>query len=49
MRQMKRRFLERFAPLKEIPRPEQNKFTSRMSQIGFVIVLCLTESALVAA
>jgi Tannase and feruloyl esterase len=46
---MKRHFLERLAPLKEILRPEQNKFTSRMSRIGFVIALCLTESALAAA
>ena len=48
-RRMKHHVLERFAPLKEIPRPEQNKFTSPMRRIGFVIALCLTESALAAA
>jgi len=42
-------FLERFAPLREIPRQEQNKFARRISRIGFVITLCLTESALAAA
>jgi hypothetical protein len=35
---MRRHFLERFVPLRESPRPEQNKFASRMSRIGFVIL-----------
>jgi hypothetical protein len=46
---MKGQFLERFAPLREIPRQEQNKFARRISRIGFIITLCLTESALAAA
>jgi hypothetical protein len=46
---MKDQFLERFAQLREIPRQEQNKFARRISRIGFVITLCLTESALAAA
>jgi hypothetical protein len=46
---MKDQFLERFAPLREIPRQEQNKFARRISRIGFVITLCLTESVLAAA
>jgi hypothetical protein len=46
---MKDQFLERFAPLREIPRQEQNKFARRINRIGFVITLCLTESALAAA
>ena len=46
---MKDQFLERFAPLREIPRQEQNKFARRISRIGFVITLCLIESALAAA
>jgi len=45
---MKRHFLERFVPLREILRPEQNKFASRISRIGFLIALCLTHSALAA-
>jgi len=47
--QMKGHILEQLAPLKEVLRPQQNKFTSRMSRIGFVIAFCLTESALAAA
>lgn len=46
---MKCQFLERLAPLKEIPRRKENKFTSRMSQIGFFMALCLAQSALAAA
>jgi Tannase and feruloyl esterase len=46
---MKGQFLERFAPLREILGQEQNKFARRISRIGFVITLCLTESALAAA
>ena len=46
---MKRHFLRRLATLKEIPCSERNKFTSRMSRIGFVIALCLTEPILSAA
>jgi tannase/feruloyl esterase len=40
---------DQFLPLREIPRQEQNKFARRISRIGFVITLCLTESALAAA
>ena len=46
---MKCHILERLAPLNEISRPQQSKFTSRMRRIGFVTALCLTESALAAA
>jgi hypothetical protein len=45
---MKTYFLGRFAPLREIPSQEQNKFSWRMSRIGFVMALCLTQSALAA-
>ncbi len=46
---MKTYFLERFVPLREIPCQEQNKFSWRMSRIGFVMALCLTQSALAEA
>jgi hypothetical protein len=46
---MKCQFPEHVIPLKEIPRRKENKFTSRMSQIGFVVALCLTRSALAAS
>lgn len=46
---MKCHILEQLAPLKEILRPQQNKFTSRMSRIGFVIAFCLIEPGLAAA
>jgi hypothetical protein len=45
---MMRYLLERLAPSKEIPRRKQNECTSRMSRIGLVIALCLTQSALAA-
>jgi hypothetical protein len=48
-RQMKRHFLERLAPLKEIAHPEQNKFPSGMSRIGFILALCLSLPRIVAA
>ncbi len=41
---MKRHILERLAPSKEIPRSEQDNFTSRMDRIGFVLALCLIAS-----
>jgi hypothetical protein len=41
---MKRYILEWLALLKEIPHPEQNKFTSRMSRINIVLVICLIVS-----
>ena len=44
---MKDQFLERFAPLRETPRQEQNKFARRISRIGFRHnALLTTESAL---
>src|SRR5580704_18900178 len=46
---MKCQFPERVTPLKKIPQRKENEFTSRMSQIGFVVALCLTQSALAAA
>jgi hypothetical protein len=46
---MKRHFLDLLARLRESPRPEENKLTSRMCAIGFVLALCMTESALAAA
>jgi feruloyl esterase len=45
---MKRHFLERFVPLREILRPEQSKFALRTGRIGFLVALCLTQSALAA-
>jgi len=46
---MKDQFLERFASLTEILRLEQSKFARRIWRIGFILTLCLTESALAAA
>jgi Tannase and feruloyl esterase len=45
---MKTNFLEWFVPSREIPRQEQNQFSWQMRRIGFVVVLCLTQSALAA-
>jgi Tannase and feruloyl esterase len=46
---MKGQFLERFGSSREILRQEQSKFARRIWQIGFVLTLCLTGSALAAA
>lgn len=40
---MKRHSLQWLTLLKGIPRQEENKFTSRMSRIGFVLALCLAQ------
>lgn len=40
--------LEPFAPLEGMPRRQQNGFVSRMSRIGFAILLYLTGSNLAA-
>ena len=45
---MKRQFLEWLTRLNAIPRQEENKFSSRMIRIGFVVALCLAQSALAA-
>jgi hypothetical protein len=45
---MKHHFLERLALLKETPPPGQNNSTSRITRIGFVMALCLTQLALAA-
>src|SRR5262249_49103549 len=45
---MKDQFLERFASLLEILRREQSKFARRILPIAFVLMLCLTGSALAA-
>jgi feruloyl esterase len=41
--------LEPFAPLEGVPRRQQNGFVSRMSRMGFAMLLCLIGSILAAA